>query len=300
MSPLNRRELIRALFAAPAGATFLAAQTPAPIQATKLTDNIALLTGDGGNIALILSGDGVMMVDSGYLERASDLQKAASNVDPHPVTLVFNTHWHLDHVGANEALGAANAKIIAHANTKKWLGQRVVMEAINRTVEPLKPAGLPAQTFTQGGKMKFGASAITYEPVPPVHTDGDAYLFFPDVNILHTGDLLFNRTYPLIDYSTGGWIGGTVSAQERLLKTADTRTRIVPGHGPMAKKEDLKSSHEMLATVHQRLVKFRQQGKSVKEAVAEAPTKDFDAAFGKGMKPDQFVEIAYTGLQRHG
>jgi cyclase len=297
----NRRDLLRALIAAPAGASFLHAQTPAtPIRATKLTDRIALLTGNGGNIALILSNDGLTMVDGGYAERAADLLKAAAEVDPHKVVLQFNTHWHLDHVGCNETLGAAGAKIMAHENTKKWLGQRVVMEGINRTIEPLKPAGLPTDVFTKSGKITFGGMTVEYVPVPPAHTDGDAYLFFPDANILHTGDLLFNGTYPLIDYSTGGWIGGTVAAEDRLLKVGDAQTRIIPGHGPMATKEDLKGTRDMLAAVHDRLEKFRRESKTPKEVVSAAPTKDFDAKFGKGMKPDQFVEIAYTGLQRHG
>jgi cyclase len=140
---------------------------------------------------------------------------------------------------------------------------------------------------------------VEFTPVPPAHTDGDAFLFFPEVNILHTGDLLFNGTYPLIDYSTGGWIGGMAAAGDRLLEIGDARTRIIPGHGPMATKEDLKASRDMLAAVHDRLEKFRKEGKSAKEVVAAAPTKDFDGRFGKGMKPDQFVEIAYTGLLRH-
>jgi cyclase len=299
MTNLDRRALLRALIAAPVGASFLHAQTPAPIQAAKLADRIALLTGDGGNIALVLSNDGSMMVDGGYAERAADLLKAASAVDSHPIALLFNTHWHLDHVGCNETLGAAGAKIMAHENTRKWLGQRVVIEAINRTVEPLKAEGLPAQVFLKPGKLTIGATRVEYAPVPPAHTDGDAYLFFPGSNILHTGDLLFNGTYPLIGYSSGGWIGGMVAAAGALLKVGDAKTRIIPGHGPMATKEDLKASGDMLAEVHQRLEGFRKQGRSAKEVVAAAPTKDFDARFGKGMKADQFVEIAYTGLLRH-
>jgi len=301
MSQTNRRDFLRAVIAARVGTSFVHAQTPAPpIRATKLTDRIALLTGDGGNIALILADDGLMMIDGGYLERAADLLKAAAEVDSHKIILQFNTHWHLDHIGCNEMLGAAGAKIMAHENTKKWLGQRVVIEGLNRTVEPLKPEGLPNEVFTLSGKITFGDHAIEFVPVPPAHTDGDAYLFFPNVNILHSGDLLFNGTYGLIDYSTGGWIGGTAAAQDRLLKVGDSQTRIIPGHGPMATKEDLKASREMMGAVHERLERFRKEGKTVQEVVAAAPTKDFDAKFGKGMKPDQFVEIAYTGLLRHG
>jgi cyclase len=300
MSQSNRRDFFRALIAARVGTSFLFAQTPAtPIRATKLSDRIVLLTGDGGNIALILSNDGLMMVDGGYAEHAADLLKAAAEVDPHKVVLQFNTHWHLDHVGCNETLGAAGAKIMAHENTKSWLGMRVVMEGLNRTIEPLKPVGLPTEVFKEGGKLHFGGMTIDYAPVPPAHTDGDAYLFFPDANILHTGDLLFNGTYPLIDYSTGGWIGGTVAAEDGLLLAGDGQTRIIPGHGPMATKDDLKVHREMLGTIYDRLEKSRREGKTAKEVVAAAPTKDYDAKFGKGMKPDQFVEIAYTGLLRH-
>ena len=295
----NRRDLLRAFVAAPAGMSLMIGQTNTPIHTTKLTDRIAVISGDGGNMAVLISGDGLMLIDGGYAERAAELMKAIGEIDPHKITLYFNTHWHLDHVGCNEMLGAAGTKIMAHENVKKRVSERIVMEALNRTIEPLKPAGWPNAVFTAAGKIQFGHDAVDYTPVPPAHTDGDSYLFFPEANILHTGDLLFNGTYPLIDYSTGGWIGGTVAAQDRMLKVGDAKTRVIPGHGPVASKDDLKAGRDMLATVHERLEKFRKDGASAKDVVAAAPTKDFDARFGKGMKPDQFVEIAYTGLLRH-
>ncbi len=298
----NRRDFLRALIAAPAGASFLSSQTaaPAPIQASKLSERLALLTGDGGNVIVVISGDGLMMVDGGLPERSADLLQAASTqVDSHPFRMVFNTHWHFDHVGCNETLGKSGAKIIAHANSKKWLSRKVIIEALNRAIDPLKPEGLPTQTFTQGGTLTFGKEKIEYGVVPAAHTDGDAFLFFPAPNVLHTGDLLFNGTYPFIDYSTGGWIGGMASAAETLLQIGDAQTRIVPGHGPMATKDDLRASRDMLATIHERFEQFRRQGKTAEEAAADSPTRDFDARFSKGAKPDQFIRIAYTGLLRH-
>lgn len=169
---------------------------------------------------------------------------------------MFNTHWHLDHVGCNETLSKAGAKIIAHENVKKRLSTKIVMEALNRTV----------------GKEK-----IEYMNVPPAHTDGDSFLFFPGPNVLHTGDLLFNGTYPFID----------------------AQTRVIPGHGALGSKDDLKASRDMLATVHERLDKMAKDGKSVDDVVAAAPTKDFDAKWIRGTaKPDGFVRIAYAGLLR--
>jgi len=298
----NRRDFLRALIAAPAGASFLFSQTPAPapITATKLSDRLAVLMGDGGNVAIIISDDGLMMVDGGLADRSADLLKAVSTqVDSHPIRMVFNTHWRLDHVGCNETLGKSGAKIIAHANSKKWLSQKVTMEALNRVVEPLKPEGLPTKTFTKAGNLTFGKERIQYGVVPPAHTDGDAYLFFPGSNVLHTGDILFNGTYPFIDYSTGGWIGGMASACDALLKVGDARTRIIPGHGPLASKDDLKASRDMLTAVHDRFETMRKQGKTAQEVAAAEPAQDFDGRFSKGAKPSQFLQIAYTGLLRH-
>jgi glyoxylase-like metal-dependent hydrolase (beta-lactamase superfamily II) len=174
------------------------------------------------------------------------------------------------------------------------------MESMNRTFDPLKPEGLPTQEFTKGGKMTYGKEKLEYTHVPLAHTDGDAFLFFPGPNILHTGDLLFNGFYPVIDYSTGGWVGGMAHAAEVMLKVGDAQTKIIPGHGPMGTKDDLKATHEMLATVSQRLEKLVKEGKSADEAVAAAPTKEFDAKFGNGFfKPDVWTKIAYTSVVRH-
>lgn len=294
----NRREFFYALAA---GSSIALGQpaAPAPIRATKLSDTLALVSGDGGNIAIVISGDGLLMVDGGMSDRSAELLKAiAEQVDPHRFRMVFNTHWHLDHVGCNEVLGKDGAKIIAHENVKKRLSTRITMEALNRTVEPLKPEGLPSETFTSGGKMTFGAEKIEFMRVPPAHTDGDSYIFFPGPNVLHTGDLLFNGTYPFIDYSTGGWIGGMAAACDQLMKVGDAKTRVIPGHGPLGSKDDLKASGNMLSTVYQRMAAMAKEGKTVDEAVAAAPTKDFDEKFGR--KPEMFVRIAYTGLLRHG
>jgi len=297
----SRRDFFRALIAAPAGATLSFAQTTPPIRATKLSPSLAMVSGDGGNVAIVIAPDSLFMVDGGFADRSAELLKAvAEQVDTHPVRTVFNTHWHLDHVGCNEALGKAGARIIAHDNVKKRLSTRIVMEAINRTVEPLKPEGLPTETFTQGGRLTFGKEEIRYQSVPPAHTDGDSYLFFPGPNVLHTGDLLFNGFYPLIDYSTGGWIGGMASACDALLKVIDDQTRVIPGHGPMAGKADLKVFRDMLATVHERLAPMARQGKTADEVVASAPARDLDEKWAKGsMKPDQFTRMAYTSLLRH-
>jgi len=301
---LDRRDFLRTVVSGAAGLSIsrfsFAQQAPPAIKATKLSDRVVLLTGDGGNVAVILSDDGLLMIDGGVPERAADLQKAVKDVDSHPVRILYNTHWHFDHVGSNELLGKSGAKIIGHDNVKKWLSTKVTMEAMNRTFEPLAPEGRPTETFSKNGKMTFGKEKLEYMHVAPAHTDSDSYVFLPEANVLHCGDAFFNGFYPVIDYSTGGWVGGMAAAAETFLKIGDAKTQIVPGHGPMGTKEDLKRTHDMLASVSERMVSMAKDGKSVDEVVAAAPTKDFDDKFGKGMfQPAAWTKIAYTSVLRH-
>jgi glyoxylase-like metal-dependent hydrolase (beta-lactamase superfamily II) len=215
------------------------------------------------------------------------------------VTLLFNTHWLFDHIGCNETLGAGGTRIMAHENVKKRLSVKTTMESMNRTFDPLKPEGLPTQEFTRSGKMTFGKEKVEYVHIPTTHTDGDAYVFFPGPNVLHTGDMFFNGFYPVIDYSTGGWVGGMAAAARQMAKVGDNKTRIIPGHGPLATKADLKAAGDMLETVHQRLMPLVKQGKSVDEVLANSPLKDLDETWGKSlMKPDVFLRSAYTSLLR--
>ena len=300
----HRRDFLRALTAGATGASFSSQgwtqQAPPPIKAVKLSDRVAVLTGDGGNIAVIIGDDGLLMIDGGLVQRAADLQKAVMDVDSHRVRILFNTHWHYDHVGSNELLGKGGTKIIAHDNVKKRLSSTVSVEVMNRTFDPLAPEGRPSETFSKDGKLSFGKEKLEYIHSAPAHTDGDAYVFLPGPNILHCGDLFFNGLYPVIDYSTGGWIGGMASAAEILLKIGDAQTKVIPGHGPLASKDDLRRSHEMLATMHDRLASMAKAGKSVDEVVAAKPTRDFDDKFGKGIyQPDAWAKIAYTSILLH-
>ena len=302
--PSSRRQFMQAVIAGAVGSSFTlrgrGQAPPPPVIATKLAPDLVWLSGAGGNVALVIGSDDLLMIDSGFPERSADLLKAVSEVDGHKVTTLFNTHWHYDHVGSNEALGRMGAKIVAHENTKAHLGARTAMEVANRTFDPLKPEGIPVETFTRGGTLTFAKQRLEYTHIPLAHTDGDAYVFFPSLNVLHTGDLLFNGTFPVIDYSTGGWIGGMAQAAAALERVGDASTKIIPGHGPLATKDDMKATYTMLATIHERIEPMIKAGKSVEEAVAAHPSREFDDKYGQGArKPDAFVQVAYTSIVRH-
>jgi cyclase len=300
----DRRNFLRILIGGSAGLSVnfraLGQAAPEPIKATKLTDRIVLVSGDGGNVGSVLGDDGLMMIDGGYANRASELQKATSGVDSHPVKLLFNTHWHGDHVGSNELLGKAGVKIIAHQNAKYWLGQKVKIEAFDSVVEPLKPEGIPSQTFTDNGKLTFGKEKIQYAWFPNAHTDNDTYLFFPNANVLHTGDLFFNGAFPVIDYSTGGWIGGMAAALDKLLKVGDAKTQIIPGHGPLATKDDMRASRDMLHMVNDQLTTFSKKGASVDDVVKANPVSGLEAKWGQGfLNGERFLRMAYPSIAAH-
>lgn len=300
---LGRRDFLRTLWG---GAAFSIARrgfgqaAPDPIVATKLTDRITMVSGDGGNVGLVITDDGLLMIDGGYANRALELQKAIAEKNSHPVKLLFNTHWHGDHVGSNELLGKAGVKIMAHQNVRYWLSQKVKIEAFNTVVEPLKPEGLPGKTFTDAGKMTFGREKVEYKWIPNCHTDNDSYVFFPASNVLQTGDLFFSGAYPVIDYTTGGWIGGMAEALDKLLKVGDAQTRIIPGHGPLSSKEDMRASRDMLHTVYDRLGAFSKKGASVDEVVKANPVADLDPKWGQGfLNGERFLRMAYPSIARH-
>lgn len=299
---MNRRDFVKSCASASVGAsiaTLLHAQEKATVslQTTKLDENLVLISGAGGNVLLMITPDGLGLIDGGLPDRSGDLLRlAAEEGHGAPVKVLFNTHWHLDHTGSNENLGGAGAKIIAHANTRKWLKTTVFVEMQNRTYHPRPPEAIPTETFYDSGKMTFGKIALEYTHLPFGHTDGDISIFLPDTNILVVSDILAVGRYPVMDYSTGGWIGGMEEANSQLLKIADDKTRIIAGTGGVQTKQDLQAQQEMILAVKDRVVKMVRQGKGYSEVMAAAPTKDFDAKWGK---PDQFVTMTYRGIIRN-
>ena len=306
----NRRAFLRSLAGGAAGmaackhafAQTGSAPANAPLEVNKLTDSFLLVTGAGGNVLAVVGDEGVLLVNGGSAERSAELLKlVADHSGGKPVQVLYNTCWHPEHTGSNEALGKAGAKIIAHENTKLWLGTEIDCGWQKRTYEPHPKVSLPNQTFYSGvQKMTFGNQAVEYGYLMQAHTDGDIYVYFPGPNILMAGDVVSLGRYPILDYTTGGWLGGMIEGQKTLLKVANTDTRIIPGSGfgspHVMTRADLDAENQMLAMLKDRLVKLMKQGLGPKEMIAAAPTKDFDAQWGN---PDLFIELVYRGLWGH-
>jgi cyclase len=267
------------------------------ITAARLSDNLIELIGAGCNVVVVTGPDRVAMVNGGLRERSADLLKAvAEQTGGKRVEALFNTDWHPEFTGSNEILGKASTKIIAHENTKQYLGVELFVDWQNRTYQPLPPQALPNQTFYTSGKMTFGAERIEYGHLGQAHTDGAIYVFFPGSNVLMTGDALTVGKYPIADYTAGGWLGGLIAANKTLLAMANAETRIVPGVGPIQTRADLQAQHDMLAAMLDRFVKMMKQGMGPEDILAAAPTREFDGKWGS---PDLFVTTAYRGMWLH-
>lgn len=273
------------------------ANAPTPIKSERLGEHLVLLSGAGCNVVAASDPQSLLLVDGGLKERSADLLKAVHEaLGPAPVRTLFNTHWHPEQTGLNERLGNEGAKIIAHENTKLWLQyeQEVPLEA--RTYGPLPPKARPNDTTYSGGKLTFGGEPIEYGYLLQAHTDGDLFVFFRQSNVLITGGPVSGAGWPVIDWKTGGWIGGQVEALQTLLRLADDKTRVIPANGPVLSKNDLKTQHDMYAAIYDRLGKLLRKGMSPEEALAARPTQEFDAQWGD---PAPYVSMAFRSLWGH-
>ena len=274
-----------------------ASMAAVPIQSLKLTDNLTMLSGPGGNVIVLNGRDGKFVVDT-FIQGAWDKLKASLDAaGPAPVKAAIDTHWHFDHADNNADFRKIGAAVIAHENTTKRMSQTHELKALGMTFPPSPPEALPTQTFKDTHNIDANGDQIRLGYIPPAHTDTDIYIRFSKGNVLHLGDLFFNGTYPFIDASTAGNINGMIAAADTCLKLADGSTKIVPGHGPLGDRAALTSYRDMMVTVRDRVQKLKTSGRTIEETVAAKPTADLDGTWGKGfMQPDVFVRIVYSTL----
>jgi glyoxylase-like metal-dependent hydrolase (beta-lactamase superfamily II) len=278
-----------------AAAAFRAQFAATPIELTKVTDTLTMLSGPGGNVVVLNGPDGKVIVDTFVQGAFAPLKQRLDAMGNAPILYAIDTHWHFDHADNNESFRMADATIVAHANTAKRLSE--THDLLGMRFNPAPKDALPTQTFTQSHTLKANAEQINLAYVPPAHTDTDITIHFMRGNVLHMGDLFFNGMYPFIDGSTGGNINGMIAAADRALKLVNVTTRIVPGHGPLGDRGALTKYRDVLVTVRDRVAKLKKAGRTEKEVVAAKPTADLDPVWGKGfMMPDVFVGIVYNTL----
>ncbi len=269
------------------------------VKAEKAAEGVYMITGAGGNLGVSVGGDGVFLIDDQYAPLTDKIKAAVAQLSDKPIRFLLNTHCHGDHTGGNENLGNAGVLIVAHDNVRVRMSSEQFMAAFNEKVPPAAKAALPVVTFGDAVTFHMNGDEIHAFHVAPAHTDGDAAIHFRKADVLHAGDLFFNGLYPFIDVDSGGGIEGVIAAVERLLAICGDKTRIIPGHGPMASKADLVAYRDMLAGIRDRVKPLVAAGKTLDAVKAAKPTAAFDEKWGKGfLSPDRFVEIVYNSLKK--
>lgn len=269
------------------------------IRATALAPNVYMLTGGGGNMALLTGADGAVLVDDQFAPLAPRIRAQIARLTDRPLRFVINTHWHFDHTGGNEAFGGAGSVIVAHENTHRRMSTRQVVDFFNVETPPAPPAALPVVTFGEGVTLRLNGERISIRHAPNAHTDSDAILYFENSGVVHMGDVFVLGSYPFIDMGSGGSIEGVIAAAARTLAGTAADAKIIPGHGPLATRSDLQQYHDMLVTVRGRVADMIRKGRSLEQVLAARPTAEFDARYGKGaMTPDVWLQRVYVDLAR--
>lgn len=283
--------------APPSSASATAPEARPAVRNQQLRTGLHVLLGTGGNVAVWTGSDGIVLVDDSLASVTPQLLEAIARITPGPVRFVINTNWHPDHSGGNEALGRAGAVIIAHDNTRNRMREPQVVEEYDLKVPAAHKAALPVLTFADSTSLHLNGDNLVLVHADEAQTDGDLVAWWESANVVHVGDLFYNGSYPFIDLGSGGSLAGVVAAIEIVLARADSKTVVIPGHGPVSNRAELAAYRDMLVAVGRRVRELVEQNRSEQEIVAARPTADYDERYGRGsMTADRFVRLVYADL----
>lgn len=259
-------------------------------KSTEVAPGLYMLEGQGGfaggNLGLITGEDGVVLIDDGVEPLVAVTVAAVEALTGDPVDFVINTHAHGDHIGANATLHNMGATVVAHENLRRQ------MENEDATRD-----ALPELTFADSMTFHLNGHTAKVFHVSRAHTDGDSVIHFPEVNVIHTGDVLFNKLFPFIDLDSGGSLEGFIAGQKRIVALANDETKIIPGHGVLATREDVQASIDMLENARDRVSALIDAGKSMDEVVAENPLADYGADWSWGfINTERMTQQLYRAL----
>jgi len=265
------------------------------IKTEKLTDNMYVLFGAGGNIGILVGEDGVIMIDDQFAPLSEKISTAIAKISDQPIKYLLNTHWHGDHSGGNENFAKKGAMILAHQNVRKRMSEGLTRSP-ERVTPPAPEIALPVITFSKDLSLHLNGEDILAIHVHNAHTDGDAQMYFPKSNVLHMGDTYFKGRWPFVDIQSGGSIDGYIKAVNHALFLVDEETQIIPGHGSMSNRAELMAWRDVLATVRTRIKMAMANGQSLAEIKASDVLKEWED-YGSGfINNERFIESVYNSL----
>jgi glyoxylase-like metal-dependent hydrolase (beta-lactamase superfamily II) len=265
------------------------------LTATDLPGGLHLITGAGGAVVAARGPEGAVMVDCGGADSAEAVQALVlQKTGARKVATLFNTCWRLEQTGGNDRLAAAGARILAHENTRLWMGTEIPSRWEDKVYPPRAAGARPAETFyITAPAVPLGAEKAEWGYLLQAHTDGDIYVFFRKANVLVVGGAVAGKGWPTIDWSTNGWYGGAIRGLETLTKLGDDKTVIVPADGTLLTKADLVRQHDMHMAIMTRLQTQMEAGKSTAEMLQSKPAADYAAERGD---PDPFLTLAFKSF----
>ncbi|HKO55326.1 MAG TPA: MBL fold metallo-hydrolase [Thermoanaerobaculia bacterium] len=240
---MRRLSIIIALFATTAALAQQQDFSKVEVKATKVSGNVYMLTGAGGNIGVSVGDDGIVIVDDQFAPLAPKIREALKGITDKPIKFILNTHYHGDHTGGNEVFGKEGT-IIAQTNVRKRLASG--SKAAGRETPPAPKVALPVITFDESLSVHVNGEEIRAIHFPHGHTDGDAVIYFTRSNVVHMGDDYFNGMFPFVDVDNGGSVKGLIANVEKVLATLPDGARVIPGHGPLGDKASLEGYRDVL------------------------------------------------------
>jgi glyoxylase-like metal-dependent hydrolase (beta-lactamase superfamily II) len=302
-----------------------AAASPGGVEVLAVRDNVFMIAGAGGNVAVQVGDDGVVVVDAGSAARAPDIVAAIRRITPKPIRYIINTGPDADHVGGNETLSQAGQTLFGPARLggqrQEFMGPVAAIMATEGVLRrmtapsgatPAYPAGAwPTESFHYPRKyMYLNGEAIEVLHQPAAHTDGDAFVFFRRSDVVVAGDVLDTRQFPVIDVDRGGSIEGVVAALNRLSEMAiasvpivarEAGTVVIPGHGRLYDQYDVIEYRDMVTVIRDRVRDLVAGGRSLAQVKDAHPARGYTGRYGNAggaWTTDHFVEAVYRSLAK--
>lgn len=263
---------------------------------TKVTEQINLLQGKGGNIAVLSGEQGILMIDDDFKDMSPALKEALKAFGgKEKLTYIVNTHWHGDHTQGNLELGE-HAPIVAHDNVRKRLMTKQEIKLFNMVSEPYPEKALPSVTYSQTMTLHINGETVELVHYAGGHTDGDTVVFFKNANVVHMGDHFFNGFFPFVDVDTGGNVMRMAENVKKLLDVIDDKTVIIPGHGPLGNKEQLQAFHDMLVGTFAEVKAMQEKGMNLDAMKKQGLSEKWNDWTKGFLSTEQWITIVYNSL----
>lgn len=252
-----------------------------------LSENLHVLYGRGGNIAISTGDDGIYLVDDQFAKLSDDIKKQISQLKPGAPEFVINTHHHGDHTGGNENFAKAGSHVIAHHNVYDRLKEK----------HGEGSKYLPILSFSQDMTLHFNNEHAQLWHYAHAHTDGDAVIFYKNANAVHMGDIFFNLgSLPFVDVDSGGSLDGVINAVEQTLSRIDGDTKVIPGHGPVTNKPALETYRALLLQAKSVMVSAMSGGKSLEEVLTAKPLSALNLTYSNWLPEERVTTLFYRSL----